>query len=70
METTTFTTEQLVNRLYSNLRALAPAGQENNYVAGYLMNALKGIAEAGIDELVDHVDWTNQRVESLMVDNF
>jgi hypothetical protein len=64
MDTTTFTTEQLVNRLYNNLRTLAPAGQENSYIAGYLINALKSIAEAGIEELIDHVDWTNQRVEA------
>jgi len=61
---TTYTTPQLIEKLYSNLRTLAPIGAEHSYISGYLYNALQDIAEHGMDELVAHVDWTNQRVEA------
>lgn len=59
-----YTTSELIAKLYDNLRIMAPQGAESAYIAGYLNNALKEIAEGGIDELVAHVDWTNQRVEA------
>lgn len=59
-----YTTNELIAQLYDNLRFMAPEGAESQYIAGYLNNALKEIAEGGIDELVAHVDWTNQRVEA------
>ena len=43
---------------------MAPRGAESAYIAGYLNTALREIAEGGIDELVAHVDWTNQQVEA------
>lgn len=58
------TTPVLIEKLYANLRYLAPEGAENAYVAGYLYNALQDIAKHGVEELVAHVDWTNQRVEA------
>lgn len=61
---TGYTTPELVEKLYSNLRILAPAGAESAYISGYLYNALQDIATRGVDELVEHVDWTNQRVEA------
>lgn len=60
----TFTTSELIEQLYKNLRFLAPDGQENSYIAGYLYNVLKDVAERGVDELTANVDWTNQRVEA------
>lgn len=60
----TFTTNELIAKLYENLRSMAPQGAESAYIAGYLYNTLKDIAEGGVDELVAHVDWTNQRVEA------
>lgn len=59
-----YTTGELVAKLYDNLRALAPEGAQSAYIAGYLNNALQDIAERGMDELIAHVDWTNQRVEA------
>lgn len=59
-----YTTGELIAKLYDNLRIMAPQGAENQYIAGYLNIALKEIVEDGIDALVDHVDWTNQRVEA------
>ena len=59
-----FTTAQLIDQLYANLRFLAPDGQESAYIAGYLYNVLKDVAEGGVDELTANVDWTNQRVEA------
>jgi len=59
-----FTTTELIDQLYANLRFLAPDGQENAYVAGYLYNVLKDVVEGGVDELTANVDWTNQRVEA------
>lgn len=59
-----YTTSELVAQLYDNLRALAPKGAESSYIAGYLNTALREIADRGVDELVAHVDWTNQRVEA------
>ena len=61
----TFTTPQLVEQLYTNLRALAPENAESAYIAGYLSGCLADIAEKGIDELVAIVDYTNQQVEVL-----
>jgi hypothetical protein len=62
---TGYTTSELVEKLYSNLRILAPQGAESAYIAGYLYGALQDIATRGMDELIEHVDWTNQRVDSL-----
>jgi len=59
-----FTTTELIDQLYANLRFVAPQGQEHAYIAGYLFNVLKDVAEGGIDELTANVDWTNQRVEA------
>lgn len=65
----TYDTQQLVDKLFENLRAMAPAGTEYSYTVGYLKNALKDITTYGVDELVSHVDWTNQRVEALEIVN-
>jgi hypothetical protein len=59
-----FTTAQLIEQLYTNLRFVAPKGQEHAYIAGYIYNVLKDVAEGGVDELTANVDWTNQRVEA------
>lgn len=59
-----FTTGELIAQLYDNLRFMAPSGTENSYISGYLFNAIQDIAEHGIEELINHVDWTNQRVEA------
>ena len=61
----TFTTPQLVEQLYTNLRALAPENAESAYIAGYLSSCLADIATKGIDELTAIVDFTNQQVEVL-----
>jgi hypothetical protein len=61
----TFTTPQLVEQLYTNLRALAPENAESAYIAGYLSSCLADIATKGIDELVAIVDFTNQQIEVL-----
>mgnify|MGYP000430136609 CR=1 FL=1 len=60
----TFTTKQLVDQLFTNLRALAPEGVENAYLAGYLSGCLADIAEKGVDELTAIVDFTNQQAEA------
>jgi len=59
-----FTTSELIDQLYKNLRFLAPQMMENAYIAGYLYNVLKDVVEGGVDELTANVDWTNQRVEA------
>jgi uncharacterized protein YuzB (UPF0349 family) len=61
----TFTTKELVEQLYTNLRALAPENAESAYIAGYISGCLADIATKGIDELVAIVDFTNQQVEVL-----
>ena len=61
--TQVFTTKQLVDQLFTNLRALAPEGVENAYLAGYLSGCLADIAEKGVDELTHIVDFTNQQIE-------
>lgn len=60
----TFTTRQLVDQLFTNLRALAPEGAENAYLAGYLSGCLADIAEKGVDELTAIVDYTNMRIKA------
>ena len=60
-----FTTKELVEQLYTNLRALAPENAESAYIAGYLSSCLADIATKGVDELVAIVDFTNQQVEVL-----
>jgi hypothetical protein len=60
----TFTTKDLVDQLFTNLRALAPEGVENAYLAGYLSGCLADIAEKGVDELTFIVDYTNQQIEA------
>jgi hypothetical protein len=60
----TFTTIELIDQLYANLRIMAPQGAESQYIAGYLQHTLKDVAENGIDALVSTVDWTNQQVEA------
>ena len=61
----TFTTPQLVEQLYTNLRVLAPQDAVNAYIAGYLSHCLADIATKGVDELAAIVDFTNQQVEVL-----
>jgi hypothetical protein len=61
----TFTTPQLVEQLYANLRVLAPQDAVNAYIAGYLSHCLADIATKGVDELAAIVDFTNQQVEVL-----
>ena len=58
-----FTTRELVDRLLENLRTLGGEGG-HAYTVGYLSTVLVSIVEGGVDELVEHVDWTNQRVEA------
>jgi hypothetical protein len=60
----TFTTSELIDQLYANLRVMAPQGAESQYIAGYLQHTLKDVAENGVDALVSTVDWTNQQVEA------
>jgi hypothetical protein len=59
-----YTTSELIDQLYTNLRFMAPQGAESQYIAGYLQHTLKDVAENGIDALVSTVDWTNQQVEA------
>lgn len=59
-----YTSDELVAKLYDNLRARAPEGAEFAYISGYLSGCLKDIAEGGIDKLISIVDYTNQRVEA------
>jgi hypothetical protein len=60
-----FTTKELVEQLYTNLRALAPENAESAYIAGYISGCLADIATKGVDELTAIVDYTNQQVEVL-----
>lgn len=60
-----FTTKELVDQLFANLRALAPENAESAYIAGYLSSCLADIATKGVDELTAIVDFTNQQVEVL-----
>ena len=62
--TQVFTTRQLVDQLFTNLRTLAPEGAENAFIAGYLSGCLADIAEKGVDELTSIVDFTNQQAEA------
>ena len=59
-----YTTSELIDQLYANLRVMAPKGAESAYIAGYLHHTLKEVAENGVDALVYTVDWTNQQVEA------
>jgi hypothetical protein len=59
----TFTTPQLVEQLFANLRDLAGTADKNAYLAGYLSACLADIAEKGVDELTAIVDFTNQQIE-------
>lgn len=62
-----YNTGELVEQLFSNLRKLhnpAAVGSVESYINGYLYNAIQDIADNGIEELVSHVNWTNQRVEA------
>ena len=61
--TQVFTTKQLVNQLFTNLRALAGSADTNAYIVGYLSSCLADIADKGVDELTAIVDYTNQQVE-------
>jgi hypothetical protein len=61
----TFTTKDLVDQLFANLRDLAGTADKNAYLAGYLSACLADIAEKGVDELAAIVDFTNQQVEVL-----
>jgi hypothetical protein len=59
-----YTTSELIDQLYANLRVMAPQGAESQFIAGYLHHTLKDVAENGVDALVSTVDWTNQQVEA------
>lgn len=62
-----FNTGDLVEQLFSNLRKLhnpEAMGSAESYINGYLYNAIQDIATGGVEELIAHVDWTNQRVEA------
>ena len=59
-----YTTTELIAKLYDNLRIMAPQDAQSAYIAGYLQNTLKEVAENGVDALVETVDWTNQCVEA------
>ena len=59
----TFTTKDLVDQLFANLRDLAGTSDKNAYLAGYLSGCLADIAEKGVDELTFIVDYTNQQIE-------
>ena len=61
--TQVFTTKQLVDQLFSNLRDLAGNSDKNSYMIGYLSACLADIAEKGVDELTAIVDYTNQQIE-------
>lgn len=60
----TFTTKDLVDQLFANLRDLAGTADKNAYLAGYLSACLADIAEKGVDELTFIVDYTNQQIEA------
>jgi hypothetical protein len=59
----TYTTKDLVEQLFANLRDLAGNTDKNAYLAGYLSACLGDIAEKGVDELTAIVDFTNQQIE-------
>ena len=59
----TYTTKQLVDQLFANLRDLAGTADKNSYITGYLSACLADIAEKGVDELTAIVDFTNQQIE-------
>ena len=59
----TYTTKDLVDQLFANLRDLAGNTDKNAYIAGYLSGCLAVIAERGVDELTAIVDFTNQQIE-------
>ena len=61
--TQVFTTKQLVDQLFANLRDLAGSADKNSYMIGYLSACLADIAEKGVDELTAIVDYTNQQIE-------
>lgn len=61
--TQVFTTKQLVEQLFTNLRTLAGPHDRNAYLAGYLSGCIADIAEKGVDELTAIVDFTNQQIE-------
>ena len=61
--TQVFTTKQLVDQLFSNLRDLAGNSDKNSYMIGYISACLADIAEKGVDELTAIVDYTNQQIE-------
>ena len=60
--TRVYTTKQLVDQLFANLRTLAGTADNNSYIAGYLSACLADIAEKGVDELTAIVDYTNRVV--------
>ena len=62
--TQVFTTRQLVDQLFTNLRALAGTADTNAYIVGYLSSCLADIADKGVDELTAIVDFTNQQAEA------
>ena len=62
--TRVYSTKDLVEQLFSNLRTLAGNADKNAYLAGYLSGCLADIAEKGVDELTAIVDYTNQRIEA------
>ena len=59
----TYTTKDLVDQLFTNLRDLAGNTDKNAYLAGYLSACLADIAEKGVYELTAIVDYTNQQIE-------
>ena len=62
--TRVYSTKDLVDQLFSNLRDLAGTSDKNAYLAGYLSGCLADIAEKGVDELTFIVDYTNQQIEA------
>lgn len=63
-----YTTEQLVDQLYANYLELASEGATLDTGRGNVIYSLKAalvaVAEGGIDQLVEAVNWTNQLVEA------
>ena len=62
--TRVYSTKDLVDQLFTNLRALAGTADTNAYIVGYLSSCLADIANKGVDELTHIVDYTNQRIEA------
>ena len=62
--TRVYSTKDLVEQLFSNLRILAGTADKNSYIVGYLSACLADIANKGVDELTHIVDYTNQRIEA------